>query len=102
MSPVVVVVIAFRVHCNAFRVLCKLGSSFLLFVFNPSQRFSVSSFCFFVTLFGFIVRCPSRRILNHNFGYVFGFGEGELLTDLGLALVDGLETLTSEHVDLLG
>ena len=33
---------------------------------------------------------------------VFGFGEIEFLTDLGLALVDGLETLTSEHVDLLG
>jgi len=29
---------------------------------------------------------------------VFGFGEEEFLTDLGLALVDGLETLTSEPV----
>ena len=33
---------------------------------------------------------------------VFGFGKGKFLTDLGLALVDGLETLTSEHVDLFG
>ena len=33
---------------------------------------------------------------------VFGFGEIEFLTDLGLALVDGLETLTSEHVNLFG
>ena len=72
-----------------------------------------SLFGFIVTLFEFFVlvlrgafrvhcKSPSRRFLNHNFGYVFGFGEGEFLTDLGLALVDGLETLTSEHVDLLG
>ena len=33
---------------------------------------------------------------------IFGFGEIEFLTDLGFALVDGLKTLTSEHVDLLG
>ncbi len=33
---------------------------------------------------------------------VLGFGEIEFLTDLGLALVNGLETLTSEHIDLLG
>ena len=32
---------------------------------------------------------------------VLGFSEIEFLTDLGLALVDSLETLTGEHVDFL-
>jgi len=48
-----------------------------------------------------------RRIIYCTLLYdsrcdVFGFGEIEFLTNLGLALVDGLETLTSEHIDLLG
>ena len=33
---------------------------------------------------------------------VLGFCETQFLTDLGLALVDSLETLTGEHIDLLG
>ncbi len=46
--------------------------------------------------------CERCSFLYYRRCDVFGFGEIEFLTNLGLALVDGLETLTSEHIDLLG
>ena len=46
--------------------------------------------------------CERCSFLYYRRCDVLGFGEIEFLTDLGLALVDSLETLTSEHVDLFG
>ena len=42
MSPVVVVVIAFRVHCNAFRVHCKMPFASLFVVFGSCSSFRVA------------------------------------------------------------
>ena len=55
----------------------------------------------YVKVFMWKVLQKSCECLHKVVEDVFGFGEIEFLTDLGLALVDGLETLTSEHIDLL-
>ena len=46
--------------------------------------------------------CERCSFLYYRRCDVLGFCEIEFLTDLGFALVDSLETLTGEHVNLLG
>ncbi len=46
--------------------------------------------------------CERCSFLYYRCCDVFGLGKIEFLTDLGLALVDGLHALAREHVDLLG